>query len=256
MERTELTHAGSESAFGHRTNRRSFLKTAGAGTAGAALFTTAGCDLFGEDSADAEVIINMALDLGVLNFAYLLEQLEAAFYARVAADSLGSAITDPVEVAYFEDLADHEAIHRNFLKAAITSIEPDGALPDVPFDFSSVDFGSRDVVLTVSQQLEDTGVSAYNGAGIYLSNPDFITLAGKIVSVEARHAAAIRNLIDPFSTNFADLTDPFLTDLFSVPENALDVAAGPAKVLQDVIDTGFLDTTIDLINAQLPDYES
>ena len=113
MERTNFTYAEGESASGRRTNRRRFLKTAGAGTAGAALLTTAGCDLFGEDSADAEVIINMALDVGVLNFAYLLEQLEAAFYERVAADSLGSAITAPVEVAYFEDLADHEGDERH-----------------------------------------------------------------------------------------------------------------------------------------------
>jgi hypothetical protein len=44
-------------------------------------------------------------------------------------------------------------------------------------------------------------VSAYNGAGRLLSNPDYLLLAG-IVSVEARHASAI-NLINPNSADFA-----------------------------------------------------
>jgi hypothetical protein len=36
-----------------------------------------------------------------------------------------------------------------------------------------------------------------------LTNPDYLLLAGKIVSVEARHASAIRSLINPNSADFA-----------------------------------------------------
>jgi hypothetical protein len=43
--------------------------------------------------------------------------------------------------------------------------------------------------------LEDTGVAAYNGAGKLITNPLFVT-GRKIVSVEARHASAIRSLIN------------------------------------------------------------
>jgi hypothetical protein len=36
-----------------------------------------------------------------------------------------------------------------------------------------------------------------------MTNPDYLLLAGKIVSVEARHASAIRSLINPNSADFA-----------------------------------------------------
>ena len=59
-------------------------------------------------------------------------------------------------------------------------------------------------VLGVAQAFEDTGVQAYNGAGYLIKSADYLTIAGKIVSVEARHAAYIRNLVSPGS--FADNT--------------------------------------------------
>ena len=52
-------------------------------------------------------------------------------------------------------------------------------------------------------------------------NPDYLTLAGKIVSVEARHAALIRDLITPGT--FADMTD--------LDSNRLDMARTPDEVL-------------------------
>ena len=50
-------------------------------------------------------------------------------------------------------------------------------------------------VLTTARTFEDLGVSAYNGAGQLLALSPFLNHAGKIVSVEARHAATIRNLL-------------------------------------------------------------
>ena len=51
-------------------------------------------------------------------------------------------------------------------------------------------------ILKNAEMFEDLGVSAYNGAGKYLTSATNLTLAGKIVSVEARHAAAIRDIRD------------------------------------------------------------
>jgi hypothetical protein len=65
-------------------------------------------------------------------------------------------------------------------------------LPELSFNYGNLDFNSRTQVLATAKALEDTGVAAYNGAGRLLSNPDYLLLAGKIVSVEARHASAIR----------------------------------------------------------------
>ena len=136
-------------------------------------------------------------DPGILNFAYALEQLEAAFYIQVNASFYSNATT--AEKAILSDIMNHEIAHRDFFKAALGS----GAIPTLTPDFSSVDFTSRASVLATAKALEDTGVSAYNGAGFYIQSADYLTLAGKIVSVEARHAAAIRDLINPKSADFA-----------------------------------------------------
>ena len=56
------------------------------------------------------------------------------------------------------------------------------------------DFGYSDTAgfLKLAQTFEDTGVSAYNGAGPAIKSKEVLGAAGSIVQVEARHAAAIR----------------------------------------------------------------
>ncbi len=157
-------------------------------------------------------------DAGVLNYALALEQLEAAFYTQVVASLYAGATAEETQI--LTDLRDHEVIHRDFLKAALG----DGAIPDLTVDFTSVDFTSRESVLGAAKTFEDLGVSAYNGAGQLLESADFLLLAGKIVSVEARHASAIRDLLNPLSADFAgdDVVDP---------DTGLDTVNSPADVL-------------------------
>lgn len=178
-------------------------------------------------------------DVGILNYAYALEQLEAEFYTRVL-DGSYWASANAEEKLILEDLYKHEVIHREFFKAAITAVAPDKVLPALEFDFSSVDFGNRSSVLGTARVLEDTGVGAYNGAGKYLQNPDYLVLAGKIVSVEARHASAIRSIFLEDPTAFAsdDVID----------ENGLDLAMEPSAVLQAVGNTGFITTVFTATN--------
>jgi hypothetical protein len=76
-------------------------------------------------------------------------------------------------------------------------------------------------VLGAAKTFEDLGVTAYNGAGKLIMNPDYLVLAGKIVSVEARHAAYIRDLIS--NGSFADST--------AIDANGLDLARTPSEVL-------------------------
>ncbi|MDQ6605358.1 MAG: ferritin-like domain-containing protein, partial [Actinomycetota bacterium] len=45
--------------------------------------------------------------------------------------------------------------------------------------------------LQVSQVLENTGVHAYLGQAANLKNPAFLTAAGTILTIEARHASVI-----------------------------------------------------------------
>ncbi len=163
-------------------------------------------------------------DAGILNYAYALEQLEAAFYARVVSSFYTNASDKEKNV--LNDIAQHELAHAKFFKKAITDA---GLVPiqDLTPDFSKIDFTDRMSVLTTAQTFEDLGVSAYNGAGKLIKSAVYLGLAGKIVSVEARHAAAIRDLIS--NGSFADLAT--LQGLGASDAKGLDAMLMPAQVL-------------------------
>jgi hypothetical protein len=170
--------------------RRSFFMYAGA-TAGATALVLAGCSK--SDSSPGMVSVGSG-DVGVLNYAYALEQLEAAFYTQVRTGTYytGSSIT-AAEKAILDDLYYHEVIHRDFFRAAISAVAtPIKALTP---NFGAVNFNDRTSVLSTAKAFEDLGVAAYNGAGQYITSPTYLYIAGKIVSVEARHAAIIRDLV-------------------------------------------------------------
>ena len=167
-----------------------------------------GCsdDNNGPGNGDGEVNLGTG-DTGVLNYAYALEQLEAAFYTQVVASFYAGASVD--EQSILTDIRDHEVTHRDFLKTALGS----AAIADLTVDFTTINFADRASVLGAAKTFEDLGVSAYNGAGQLLTDAANLLVAGKIVSVEARHAAAIRDLLVPRSSaagSFAgdDTVDP------------------------------------------------
>lgn len=197
--------------------RGRFLRYLGASTAISAL-VIAGCDNDDGPSMDGPDIDLGSGDIGILNYAYLLEQLEAAFYEMAV--SMPYAGITSAETAILTDIRDHELAHRDFFKAALGS----NAIATVEFDFSAVNFDQRASVLGTAKTFEDLGVSAYNGAGRLLTNADYLLIAGKIVSVEARHAAAIRDLLNPFSADFSG--DDVVTS-----DNGLDVVNTPSAVL-------------------------
>ena len=165
-------------------------------------------------------------DVGILNYAYALEQLEAAFYTRVAQSPYANISN--AELALLTDIRDHEIAHREFFKKALGS----NAIAGLEVNFESIDFNSRDSVLQTAKAFEDLGVSAYNGAGKLIQSPDYLVLAGKIVSVEARHAGYIRDLLS--NGSFADNT--------VVDVNGLDTSRNPNDVL--AIPQNFVKTQI------------
>lgn len=186
------------SGFAKNANRREFLRRGSLSVAAAGLFLV-GCN----EDEDIMPMINGGVNLGagdtgILNYAYALEQLEAAFYAAVLQGGY-FANASAEEKTIMGDLEKHERAHREFFKVALGS----AAITDLEVDFSSIDFNSRNSVLGAAKTFEDLGVAAYNGAGQFLENSDFLLIAGQIVSVEARHAAAIRDLINPGSADFA-----------------------------------------------------
>lgn len=197
-------------------SRLSFLKYSGLSVGAAALIIT-GCKEDEMPPMDSDAVDLGSGDVGILNYAYALEQLEAAFYITVC-DSFYSGITAE-ETEILTDLREHEIAHRDFLKAALGA----SAIQDLEVDFSTIDFTSRDSVLGTAKVFEDLGVAAYNGAGKLIVDPGYLLIAGKIVSVEARHAAAIRDLLNPNSIDFAG------NDVVDI--NGLDGALAPADVL-------------------------
>lgn len=199
--------------LGSGVSRRRFFTVAGIGLLAAS--TIASCK-----KDDGPIITDNSIDLGsgdigILNYAYALEQLEAAFYTKVAASFYTGATA--TEMARLTEIRDHEIAHREFFKNALGS----KAIPALEVNFAAINFTNRDSVLSTAKAFEDLGVSAYNGAGKLIVSADYLLLAGKIVSVEARHAAYIRDIIS--NGSFADST--------TVDVNGLDMAKMPNDVL-------------------------
>ncbi len=207
------------------TGRRNFLKLSGVGLAMAG-FALVGCNDDAMIIDNGNQVFDLGKgDVGVLNYAYALEQLEADFYTKVV-NNFYTGISS-LEKEIFTDLYHHEVIHRDFFKAAIGSATSN-VLPNLEFQYPNVNFSDRNSVLATAKALEDTGVAAYNGAGKYITNADYLVIAGKIVSVEARHAAAIRNLINPGSADFSgdDVIDANGLDLAKEPKDIVAAAGG------------------------------
>ncbi|GGK58586.1 ferritin-like domain-containing protein [Rufibacter glacialis] len=211
-------------------NRRSFLQYTGAGVAVSALLLT-GCD----DDDDAtgtnmQGAVNLGSgDVGVLNYAYALEQLEAAFYTTVVGmANFATLFPNATERAVLMDIRNHEVAHREFFRAAITSTAASQIIPNLTPNLPASALASRASILATARTFEDLGVAAYNGAGKLLTSATFLGIAGKIVSVEARHAAEIRDMIEngTFASGPAGIRSGEIVDA-----NGLDVALTPAQVL-------------------------
>ncbi|MBW3632831.1 MAG: ferritin-like domain-containing protein [Chloroflexi bacterium] len=156
----------------------------------------------------------------VLNYALTLEHLEHAFYR----DGLQEFSADDFETAgyagnvyeWFGIIRDHEMEHVNVITQVINDLGGE------PVAEATYDFGYTDLAgfIGVAQVLENTGVSAYQGAAQFLIDEDeLLTAALTIHGVEARHAAYLNGLQG--ESPFPDAVNPTLT-----PDEVL-AAAGP-----------------------------
>lgn len=126
-------------------------------------------------------------DLEILNFALTLEYLESTFY-NVKGKELslkGKARS------YTGTFGEQESEH---VKAILATIKQLGGKPIAKPTFSFPVMNEKSF-LELASKLENTGVSAYNGAGPLLESSEVLAAAGSIVQVEARHAAAIDLLV-------------------------------------------------------------
>lgn len=142
--------------------------------------------------------------VSILNFAYVLEQLEYQFY-EYGVNASGLIPSDTMDV--FMLIRKHEDAHRSFLREVIISLggspydlgpenfdfTAGGAFPDV--------FNNYQTFLAFSQGFEDLGVRAYKGQatniqalGDSATVNQVLTTALSIHGVEARHASMVRRL--------------------------------------------------------------
>lgn len=143
-------------------------------------------------------------DFGVLNYALTLEYLERKFYQEGLANYtqqqfIDAGFKDPFYTNLLE-VAQDEKDHVDFISKAIT------AAGGKPVHEATYSFPSTDVktFVTLSSVLEGVGVSAYLGAAASIMSKEYLTAAGSILTVEARHTSYVRAALgeSPFPAPF------------------------------------------------------
>ena len=198
--------------------RAAFLKRAAIGTGG----LVAGGALLSPGTAMAR---SDKLDYRILNFALTLEYLEAEFYKQ-AVDN-GKLSGDVL--AFAKLVGGHEKTHVSALRGALKRAKQN------PVAKPSFDFGDtvtdQTKFLETSYVLENEGVQAYLGQAGRIKSGAYLAVAASIVTIEARHAAAVATLLNrtPFSGSFS-----------VTPSGAFDRGKNRSSVQRDVKKTGFI----------------
>ncbi|MBC7841622.1 MAG: ferritin-like domain-containing protein [Gemmatimonadaceae bacterium] len=175
---------------------------------------------------------------GILNFALVLEYLEAEFYNRgIAAPNLIPAADRNI----FLTIQGHENTHVDYLKNTLGA----SARPKPTFDYSYGNgsgtgpfadvFTNYTTFKAVAQAFEDTGVRAYKGqAPSLMPYKDVLQAALTIHSVEARHAAEVRRLRGNFADN--EPNQGWITRAITDIPGTEAVYAGEDNLIQGGID--------------------
>ncbi len=154
-----------------------------------------------------------AQDIRVLNTLLLLEYLQQALYAE--AGERGAMKGELAEFA--RTVGGHETLHVAFFKSVLGAKAR--AKPRVLFGNAT---RTPRMFTAAAIALEDLGVAAYNGQATNVTRKT-LAAAATIVSVEARHAAWIRDIAGKLPAISA--TDPAITQ---------------AEMLERVRATGFV----------------
>ncbi|KAI4170287.1 MAG: hypothetical protein LQ343_005040 [Gyalolechia ehrenbergii] len=166
----------------------------------------------------------------ILNYALTLEYLERKFYQDALAnytqaDFVAAGFEDPFYTNLKEIYFD-EQTHVSFLSGALAAA---GITPTVELQYT---FPATDVMsfVTLSSVLEGVGVSAYLGAAASIVNKEYLTAAGSILTVEARHTSYIRASLgaSPFPNPFDTPLD--FNEVFSLAAAFITGGSSPVKL--------------------------
>lgn len=225
LESVDVDGAIRESAEAAGMDRRSMLKRGAVAGGG---FIAAGT-LFSGLASPASAAISTRRpsaknDGKIGNYALTLEYLEAAFYAEAVKNA---AFQGPEQERFARVVANHEAKHVKGLKRLLGS----AAVKEPKFDFGDTTTAAKFLATAVA--LEDTGVAAYAGQGPNIKSRTIVKAALSIHSVEARHAAWARYLLNPAGlvTKSADLPAPATYDK-ALSEKTVLSAVGKLDFIQ------------------------
>ena len=207
---TEVNQEGALSTQdGGPLSRKKFLAGSAALLGGGALAAAL------PKAALAHQTANPPTDVDVLNYALTLEHLEYAFYRdglrrfdeqdfRTSNLFRGSGnLLRPTVYENFVRIREHEETHVQTLKGVIGSLGGT-PVPEARYNFDTTAFTSVEKFVAVAQFLENTGVSAYDGAIAHIQRAQLLRAGATIATVEARHASYL-NLLNgdvPFPRAF------------------------------------------------------
>jgi len=171
IDAARLDPAGALAEAADACSRRGFIAIAGAGALALGIPVAASA----KDAA--------ANDTAILNFALVLEYLQAAFYTE--AERLNALTGHTAATA--RQLGAVERAHATALQQALG----DTADPRPFLDFQGAT-EDDDLFVQAAVAFEDLGAAAYKNQLTRISTPAYLSAAASIHSVEARHAAWIR----------------------------------------------------------------
>ena len=205
-------------------SRRRFLSGSAAILAGGALLTAPGVAL-AHDTDDPPS------DVDMLNFALTLEHLEYAFYRdglkkfgekdinnSQSLQGDGKRYIRRSSYRYLKLIREHEGTHVDTLTSVIQSLGGT-PVPEATYNFDTTAFTSPQEFLKVARLLENTGVTAYDGAIAHIEAAELLTAGATIATVEARHASYL-NLIT------GEIPFPDAFDTPAAPRDVFDAASG------------------------------
>lgn len=156
-------------------------------------------------------------DIGILNFALTLEYLESSFYNEATSIQHHKAFLKVPQARVFLSAVTKD---ENEHVAALKKVLGKHAVKKPKFNFHG-DNAEQSKFLTAAFTFENEGVHAYSGQAFNIKAPAVLAAALSIVTVEARHAAAVGLIRNG-------------TDYGITPNGAFDKPYGATKVLDDV----------------------
>lgn len=175
------------------STRKGFLTT---GAAVSVTLALGGCGSDDEGSGDGDsdagtqtttTPAKQGGDIDIVNYALLLEYLEADFYDQVVA----AGVLEGQALEYAKQFGSNEQEHVDALTATVESL---GGTP-APRPKTRFGLENPDEVLQTALDVENLGAAAYLGQAARIKDKQILAAALSIHAVEARHAGALQQLL-------------------------------------------------------------